>query len=482
MSVERSLDPKSSIRTLIKLLIGLLIFGLLLICLAGPMLSWPRMDEANYLLQARNMAQGLYPYRDFFDFITPGGQLLAALWIRWNGFSIVGLRLWIILIWIFEILLVYQMGKGKLKQSWLAFLVFFLFLTDLRYPVFQHHAISGLMALLAVYCVWQSLQAWYLQGQRPRYWLILCGLFTGLTFWVTQSLGLLMLVALGGFSVLHCFLHEREEKNLTYAEVSNQQILKRWLGSWGLAWMLPAILIHVTGLCLLSQAGLLASFWRDAFGWLMGGYYSKTTVFGYFTTFHQEFLETIRPLLEGTSTPYAPFFWFRTPVAIHLFLIGVFPIIGLLGVGYLLPSRFLYRLLKREDEELLLLWCATFAMMLSTMSYSTSMHIVSNGAVGFLLAVWFLQNWMQKYPQQEKWFLRGTTLWAGLTLIAAVIGSGMILQWGTWLPRFPALNESLIYTLPNPNAQQCLAVAQLLQQAEEKQHRVFIYNESPPLY
>lgn len=471
--------------------LGLLVaVSLAIFSLVGPVLNWPHMDEANYLLQARNIAQGLLPYRDFFEFITPGGQFLAGLWSRLNGFSIVSLRLWVIIGWLVELLLITVMAKGQIKQPWLGLLIAFVALTDLRYPVFQHHFGSGLLALLSVYMAWRSIEIFYQPRQsssKGQYFLLGCGLLTGLTFWFTQSLGILLTLALGGFSILQCFLHEREEKGLTYSEVSNKLVWLRWVKTWGVAWLLPLLSVHVSAVVLLACSGLLPAFLRDTFGWLGGGNYSQTTVFGYFVTFHQEFLETIKPLTQGVPMPYTALFWCRVPIALHLFLIGALPVVGLLGVGYALPQRFLYRLLRQEDEELLLWWFAALAMMLSTFSYSTSMHIVSNGVLFFLLAAWAIQAWMSRYSSEirwskTRWIIGGFAIWGSLTLLGGVIGSAMILLWGSWLPAFPGLNERLIYTETSPNALQFTQVANLLQQAKNAQQTVFIYNESPSLY
>lgn len=457
---------------------AILVAGLLLLSGAGYLFTWPEMDEANYLLQARNMAQGMLPYRDFYEFITPGGQLLGALWTQVYGFSILSLRLWVFTGWLVELFLIYEMGKCQLSRPWLILTLFFIALSGMRHIIYQHHFFSGFFALLAVYWLWRYLESWYRQGQKPKKFLTAGGIFTGLTFWVTQSLGVLLALALGVFSLLHCILNEREEKNLTYREISNVQVFRRWLREWGLPWALPMLLVHGFAFATLAALGLWAPFWRDTASWLLGGHYANTTLLGYYVTFQEELMRVLKPLIEGHLL-----FFFRIPLAFHLLWIGALPIIGLLGVGYQLPQRFLYRLLRFEDEVLLLWWFGALAMMIATMSYSSTLHIVSNGALPFLLGGWVLDYWCGRRLSKlaAKWLIRFIAVSELAILAGGIIGSVTILLFGAWLPPFPTLKERLIYLGKSPTVNQYLNVARTIQKTG-KDESVFIYNERPSLY
>jgi hypothetical protein len=473
---SRNLSPMQTVGLLAA---AILIVGLLLLSGGGYLFSWPEMDEANYLLQARNMAQGMLPYRDFYEFITPGGQLLGALWSKLYGFSVISLRLWVFTGWLVELFLVYDMGKRQLSRPWLAVTLAFIALSGMRHLIYQHHFFSGFFALLAVYCLWRYLEAWYRRGQKPKKLLIAGGIFTAFTFWVTQSLGVLLTLALGVFSLLHCFLNEREEKNLTYREVANAQVFKRWLREWGLPWALPMLLIHVLAFATLAALGLWLPFWRDTAGWLLGGHYSNTTLLGYYVTFQEEMTRLMRPLIDGHYE-----FFFRIPLAFHLLWIGILPIIGLLGTGYQLPQRFLYRLLRLEDEALLLWWFGGLAAIIATMSYSSTMHIVSNGALAFLLGGWALDYWSRRHlgKAAAQWLIRLIALGELGILAGGIIGSIIIFLYGAWLPPFPpVLRERLVYLSLSPTAKQYLNVVQTLEKTD-KGESVFIYNERPALY
>lgn len=458
-------------------------FGLILaiISLAGPLLGWPLTDESTYVLQARQMAEGLLPYRDFYDFVTPGSQFIGSLFIRLSGFSLLGLRLLVVMGWLVQLLLIYTMGKNHLPKVWLSLFLVFLWLTDSRYPIFQHHFWSGLAALSAVFMAWKYLQTLY-NGNPQRGFISLAGILCAATFWITQSLGILLAAALMFYSLLHCFLHEREERGVGYRQVSNAAVFSRWIKTWGLYGVLPWLGFHAVCVLTLMGLGIWPDFMRDTFQWLAGGHYNQTSVLGYYPTFHKEFAETIKPFIDGVPFPAALLFIFRFPIAFHLFLIGLLPIIGILGMGYALPNRFHYRLLQREDDELLLLWLCATAMIISTMSYSTSMHITSNGGIAFLLGAIVIVRFLTRRPQAEQAMRWMTGTFSVLLLLGAVTGSLTMLLLGTWITPTKALSEPLLYTDPSTTGQQLVSLLGLLHEAEEQHRTVFIFCESPSLY
>lgn len=460
---------------------GLVALVLLIAVLAGPLQILPAMDEAYIMVSARKMADGMMPYRDFYDYLTPGSQLLGALYIQLNGFSVVGLRLLVVLGWLLEIILVCDMAKNRLSKVGLALLAAFLCLTNARYPVYQHHFWSGLTATIAVYFAWRHLKETY-AGRASWLFLAGAGVFSALTFWVTQSLGVLITLGLGFFGLLHVLFQEREERGVGFRQLSNAQVLRRWFRDWGPRWILPMLSVHVVAVLILVSLGLWAAFVRDAILWVAGGNYQKSTVIGYFTTFHQEFVQTVAPLLAQLPTSYLALFLFRVPIALHLFLIGVLPVVGILGAGYQLPGRFMYRLLRLQDEELLLWWLAGAAMVLSTFSYSTSMHIVSNGAIIYLVAAVVLQEWISRRHHLRKLFSAVMTGWLLLVLVGMVIGSGMPLLFSPRMPVLPGMPERLLYTDTAASVDEFAGVARFLQAAEEQGRTVFVFYETPSLY
>src|SRR3954449_6470604 len=53
---------------------------------ATPLLLWG--DALGYATKGVRILEGQLPYRDFFDFVTPGTQLLYALLFRINGVTL----------------------------------------------------------------------------------------------------------------------------------------------------------------------------------------------------------------------------------------------------------------------------------------------------------------------------------------------------------------------------------------------------------
>lgn len=480
MNNTDSSKPSNSLSLIWPLSMGIGIL-LAIISLIGPLVCWPLLDESTYVLQARQITEGLLPYRDFYDFVTPGSQLIGSLLIHLNGFSLVSLRLVIIVGWLLQLIMLARMGKDHLSKTWLSLLLAFLWLTDSRYPIFQHHFWSGLTALGSVWLAWQYLQSLY-NGKAKPWQLSLSGILCALTFWITQSLGLLLAGAFAFYSFLHCFLHEREEKGVSYRQIDNKAVWIRWAKLWGLYWLLPAFVIHAFCIGALISLGIWPDFVRDTFQWLAGGHYHQTSILGYFTTFHKEFADTIRPFLAGVSFPAAWLFIFRFPIALHLFLIGLLPVIGILGMGYALPNRFHYRLLQRQDDELLLFWVTATALMLSTMSYSTSMHITSNGGLAFLLGFIVIYRMVAHQNRAKKILQLCSGIFCVLLLLGAVVGSLTTLTLSSWITPSRAWPETLAYVDAHTSSLQLAELINRLHEAELLKRPIFVFSETPALY
>jgi hypothetical protein len=201
-------------------------------------------------------------------------------------------------------------------------------------------------------------------------------------------------------------------------------VLKRWGREWCIPWAGMLLLTHGAVLLLLFASGLGEPLLHAMFSRLAE---ANPEPFGYYTTFHSE----LRFLLEHQPGP----FWLRGILALHLLLIGVLPVMGLLGVGYQLPGRFLYRLLRLEDESLLLLWIAALVLISSTMNHSSSLHIISNGALVFLLGGYALQRWTQHNRSKRRFALALGSLFCVSILLARMAHAVLLLQQGCELHR-----------------------------------------------
>lgn len=312
----------------------------------------------------------------------------------------VGWRLAMVLGDLLQLALVYRMAQNHFPKPWLWLFLAFLWLVDMRAWVAFPEAGAGLTALLAVFMVWLHLKRVY-AGEVRIGLLIVASLFTALTSCFSLVTGLFLALGIAFFSWFHCFLHEREERGVSYGKVSRKVVCRRWLRFWGFYWLLPLLLFYFVGL------GFLAAFrlWPVFLEWLSGpttAAAGNMSVIGYFSSFHWEFTQAfeVAPTLNRMPEFFRPIF--QTLNALRLLAIGVLPVVGILGIGYQLPNRFVYRLLQRPDEELLLFWSCGTALILSTFWASNAMRIVSVGALSFLLGFLVLVRWLKPRPKAER--------------------------------------------------------------------------------
>ena len=430
----------------------LVLLAILLAGVSAGILMWPREDEANYLLQARWIAEGQIPYRDFFEFIPPAGQYLTALFYKLAGFTVIGTRLLVLGGWIAEITLLYKLARQWMPPSWSWLLATFLWVTDTRYIVHQHHFWSGFFVVFAVYSACR-----FLQSEKPRT-LVLSGLFSGLALWTTQSTGALALMAFTAFVLF-----------------ANRQHLSQWLRYW----FLTVLGVSAFWSVVLLLQGAWPDFIRDNFLWLWQGHYTHTTLIGYFSTFGDEMHTTLLPLLDPIPLATKLVFSFRLPIALQLILLGVLPIAGVLLNGlFYWQTR---RATNQTEAQRLLITLSALALLVATCSYSTSMHLTSNGGLGILLGFLALHRSIRQ--SMENLFLWFGWIFCGLLQIQAIIGAIFILMLGSWLPTLETLpHDHLVLSEGPPIASAYLNVIWYLNDADQKHERVFLFNQSQTLY
>jgi len=476
-------------RTLKKslLIIGVgILFLLAIYAQIGPLLNWPTMDESNYILQSALISEGQLPYRDFYEFLTPLCQFIGAAFFKLEGVSILGLRLLVLCLYLISIVLVYEMSKSRLGKFSQILLLSFLWLTLSHYPVFQHHVWSGFLAFLAVFFAWKDLKQIYAGSHKPLY-LILSGLLTALCFWATQSLGVLLFIALLGFGLLQSWLQQRELQKISDNDTSKAlftklEWLKVWTIRWALLWLGPCLLMHGLWIGTFACLGILPAFWRDSILWLTQGHYSKTTTFGYFVTFKSEFVEILRPYIERVPYPFNLLFVSRWFVACQLLLIGILPIIAILRTGSMIPGRLRYRVLQLEDEENMLFWLSSVALIASTFSYSRSLLISSNGTIPFMLGWFMLSEWLERRTHWQKFLKIFLCIMLGGLLAGDVVTTTLTLQQIPLLPKFKGLADRLRFYADGISAQEFVNIVNKLEEAKQAHRSIFVFNALPSLY
>lgn len=314
-----------------------------------------------------------------------------------------------------QLAMVYRLGQGHLSRHWLWLLTGFIWLTGFGYGL----SLGGLLALSAVFCVWKHIQQVYVGEARPRL-LALSGMLIALAGWSEFYMGLALTLGLAFFSFLHCFLHEREEQGVSYTKVSSRVVWQRWFKSWGLNWGLPLLVSCAVclGIVLLGDSGVTLP---DR---LLGVFIPSSpagTAFGYFSTFHREFAAILLPLSIASPSPAAGLILSRVLMAVHLSLIGILPIVGILGMGYQVPNRFVYRLLQRPDEELLLFLLSGIALILATLGDSTAERIVGHGSLAFMLGFLVLARFLRRRPLMDRILRWGVSIYYGLLLFSYLL-------------------------------------------------------------
>ena len=294
-------------------------------------------------------------------------------------------------VWAITAALAFRMGEGLLQLPWRLIFPIFLWIGLLKTYPHPGEAWSALFAWGAV-CLIRPVLARTYAGKSVGAWLAACGCLCGFAFWLYPLAGMALAGGIAAFSWLHAFLHEREEKGLTIQEVSNPLVTRRWAVNWGRYWALP-VLLTAGGLCLIFTPAV-----------------DTPPINGYFHAFDTELMATI-----------TPFHWTSPCRLLYLIALGLLPVVGILGIGYRLPDRFLSRLLQRGDEEWLLLWLCGAFLLLASFFGGTSSQVIAYGGMPCMLAfIWFqpdprLRRTDEREPLHPGWlfvplFLMGVSM------------------------------------------------------------------------
>lgn len=160
--------------------------------LVGLLLNWQHSlssDEGITLTAAWNVSRGLVPYRDFFDFYTPG-----SFYVLGAAFTVFGAQY--IVARITAIILLLSGGYGLWLGTrtwlprWLQPAVPFLWLILFAYyPLINHNTFS----LMASVWAWVALQTAERRGNGRAY--MIAGVAAGITVWMLQTKGAAVIAA-----------------------------------------------------------------------------------------------------------------------------------------------------------------------------------------------------------------------------------------------------------------------------------------------
>lgn len=347
---------------------------------------------------------------------------LLSLVIVWLTFGLHGRNSLFLAGLVGQIALTGYMAHACLPWPWLWRWLAFITLVNLEQPVSGVYGWAGCFTLLAVAFAEQYLQSVY-RGTIQAYWLVACGVVCATTGWLVPEAGWSITLGIGVFSLLHCFLHEREEKGVSYHQVSNRQVALRWLKCWGIAWVLPLLAVELGGW--LAGNALFSAHPLVYSGAINADLDTAASGIGYFSSFHSEFTAAFQPLMAGKGQLSMERWVACAAQVVRLLSVGLLPLAGILATGYTLPNRFIYRLLRREDEALLLYWLCGGMLILGMLGHSTSETMVALGGLSLLLGWLALSRWAERRPRMEPVLRWAITLLLGLMLADRLLTLGV---------------------------------------------------------
>ncbi|MBI4165586.1 MAG: hypothetical protein HY508_07625 [Acidobacteria bacterium] len=184
-------------------------------------------DQGIFLLHATRMVRGQLIYRDFFEFLTPGIDL-----VYFAFFTLFGMRAWIpnallLLVGVTITYFVLAISK-KVINGWVAYLPALMFPTLAMRTALDgtHHWYSSMFAMAGILAVIE---------RRNPVRIAMAGTLFGLATFFTQSRGVVAALGLSAF-----LLWEAREKEAGWAELVKQEL---WLLS-AFAGTLAALLAY----------------------------------------------------------------------------------------------------------------------------------------------------------------------------------------------------------------------------------------------
>lgn len=174
--------------------------GWALFAVVAALLKWGHLvipDEGVTLTEAWQISQGLVPYRDFFDFFTPGSLYVVAAVFRIFGPSYAAAKIVSLLLFLSSAYAVYRIsgyvGMRRYRWTW----PWLWLLCSNHYVLINHNIFSLVLAFWAT----ERTLAAYLAPPRPNDWrkrwlgYAVAGGLGGATVWMHQARGAAVVAA-----------------------------------------------------------------------------------------------------------------------------------------------------------------------------------------------------------------------------------------------------------------------------------------------
>lgn len=435
----------------------------------------PKIDEPIFLYEGRRMAQGQWPYQQFFEFIPPGTSAVVALFIKlMGGLSILvmhGISLLLLMLCAF---LVYRLARPYLSRPW--WTAFFAFYAMLAVPEnliqVNHHLFSITLCLLVTLILAK-------EPQNPRR-LITAGLLCGLILLFNQVIGALSLAGFTAWLVYAGFRNMPATplgdepsggSNSQSGEGPSNKGLRPAVLKAALRFMLPGLLPSAGLLLLYGLHGGANDLLNDTVYWLFKGRYQQTTSLLYL-------YDGITSAREVLTHPASGILRLIQVLSLNrlLFLL-VLPLLGLLGGAFLL-----WRSRGNVDRRLSLLYVAGLIMMVSGL-YNPYTYVISvHSWLAVFFGLFFLQALLEK---ARPGLMKGVTTALLTLMLISGLGVSGIVAFAMWQqPRIISYGtlEPRLFAAMGTQPDQWNLLINFVHESSPEGRSLFVFNYSPWLY
>lgn len=332
-------------------------------------------EEFIHFVQAERVLNSEVPYRDFFQFITPGSIYLAALIFKIFGIKLTVIKIFIALIGSALVILTYLISTETINKPLLQVTpaVIVLFFSIPQAPLFYHHWNAELFILLAIFTGLKYISV------NCLLYIFLSGVSSGLAFLFLQHKGILIFSAIVSFLIFNHFVNR--EKQL-------KPVILVSLGFF--LTLLPFFLF-------LYHKGAMKQFFYDCFVWVRE-FYAPFNSLPEYLFFEKKLLshylqtEGLLPALIKTRN-----YLFSGYLPIFIILLG--------GINFL----------KNLKKPGVLLYIASLFLFISTLQRPDFINIIYISQPFFVLLVYFSHNLLIESKNKFK-YLAGILIIALLTV------------------------------------------------------------------
>lgn len=167
---------------------------------AAVLFKWGHLvipDEGVTLTEAWQISQGLVPYRDFFDFFTPGSLYVVAGAFRLFGSTYAVAKVVSLLLFLSSLYAWYRITlRLGLRGHWRAYPVVLWLLLSNHYVLINHNTyalVAAMWAMERLLYAYDRILPRGVAGSAQRAWVYWCGVaggLAGVTVWMQQARGL----------------------------------------------------------------------------------------------------------------------------------------------------------------------------------------------------------------------------------------------------------------------------------------------------